>query len=357
MFDEENSGTRAVAPQHQFDVERLETFLSKSLSGFAGPVSVQQFKGGQSNPTYKLSTPNHHYVMRAKPGPAASLLPSAHAIEREYRVLKALHGSDVPVAAPLLLCEDEAVIGRAFYLMEMMDGRVLWDPAMPGASADERSRLYDEMNRVIAALHKIDYAAVGLADYGKPGNYFARQTDRWTKQYRGAETEVIEAMDNLIAWLPRNMPVDDGLASIVHGDFRVDNLIFHATQPRALAVLDWELSTLGHPLADFAYHCMAWRAPRAFRGLAGESLAALGIPDERAYVEKYCDRTGFRVTGNWNFYLAFNLFRLAGINQGVAKRALDGTASSEQAQRVGKTTRPLAEMAWSYAQRTEKNLA
>lgn len=356
MLDEQNSGTKEVAPQHQFNVARLETYLAKSLPGFAGPISIRQFKGGQSNPTYKLATPKRTYVIRAKPGPATNLLPSAHAIEREYRILQALRESGVPVAAPLLLCDDEDVIGRAFYLMEMVEGRVLWDPTMPGLAPEERTRLYDEMNRVIAALHTVDYAAVGLADYGKPGNYFARQIDRWTRQYRGAETEVIDAMDNLIAWLPRNIPEDDGLSSIVHGDFRVDNLIFDAREPRVLAVLDWELSTLGHPLADFSYHCIIWHAPRAFRGLGGENLSSLGIPDERKYVESYCERSGYSISGNWNFYLAFNLFRLAGINQGIAKRGLDGIASSEQAQTAGKTTRPLAEMAWSFAQRVEKNL-
>ncbi|OGB25502.1 MAG: aminoglycoside phosphotransferase [Burkholderiales bacterium RIFCSPLOWO2_02_FULL_57_36] len=356
MFDESNSGTKEIAEQHRFDPARLERFLAKNLPGFSGPVSVRQFKGGQSNPTYQLTTPTRAYVMRAKPGPAGTLLPSAHAIEREFRVLTALHGSDVPVAEPLLLCDDEDIIGRAFYIMEMVEGRVLWDPAMPGVSRDERAMLYDEMNRVMATLHTVDIAARGLSDYGKPGNYFARQIDRWTRQYRSAEMESIEAMDQLIAWLPKNMPADDGLSSIVHGDYRVDNLIFGSQGPKVLAVLDWELSTLGHPLADFSYHCMAWNAPREFRGLAGQDLAALGIPNEREYVEKYCRRTGFDITGNWNFYLAFNMFRLAGINQGVAKRALDGIASSDLARQVGNTTRPLAEMAWSYAEKVEKNI-
>jgi len=351
MFEEQNSGTKAIAESHRFDTVRLEAYLRSKLPGFAGPISVEQFKGGQSNPTYKLTTPQHTYVMRAKPGPAAKLLPSAHAIEREFRALSALHGSAVPVAEPLLLCEDEDIIGRAFYLMDMVQGRVLWDPTLPGFSKDERAAIYDEMNRVLAALHTVDFAALGLVGYGKPGNYFARQIERWSKQYRASETEPIEAMDQLIAWLPRNLPADDGLSSIVHGDFRIDNLIFHPTQPKALAVLDWELSTLGHPLADFSYHCMAWHLPRTFRGMAGLDLAALGIPTERAYIEKYCERTEFEIKGNWNFYLAFNLFRLAGINQGVAKRATNGTASSALAQQVGNTTRPLAEMAWSYAEK------
>ena len=351
MVDEQNSGIKEIAQQHRFDGQRLERYLGDQLPGFSGPLQVEQFKGGQSNPTYKLSTPGRTYVMRAKPGPAAKLLPSAHAIEREFRVLQALHGGAVPVAEPLLLCEDEDVIGRTFYLMEMVQGRVFWDPALPTLAPHQRSAIYDEMNRIVAVLHKVDYAAAGLADYGKSGNYFSRQIERWTRQYRAAETEHVEAMDKLIAWLPRNMPVDDGLSSIVHGDFRIDNLIFQPTEPRVLAVLDWELSTLGHPLADFSYHCIAWNAPRDFRGLLGQDLRTLGIPHEHAYVAKYCERTGITIEGDWNFYLAFNLFRLTGINQGVAKRALEGTASSELAQQVGQTTRPLAEMAWSFAQK------
>ena len=354
MFDEQNSGTRAVAEQHRFDTGRLEAYLCGKLAGFSGPMTVEQFKGGQSNPTYKLTTPQLTYVMRAKPGPAAKLLPSAHAIEREFRVLSALHGSAVPVATPLLLCEDEDIIGRAFYVMDMVQGRVFWDPTLPGFSKDARAAIYDEMNRVLSALHTVDFAALGLFGYGKPGNYFARQIERWSKQYRASETEPIEAMDQMIAWLPQNVPADDGLSSIVHGDFRIDNLIFHPTQPKALAVLDWELSTLGHPLADFSYHCMAWHLPRTFRGMAGEDLAELGIPAERAYIERYCERSGSEIKGNWNFYLAFNLFRLAGINQGVAKRATDGTASSTLAQQIGMTTRPLADMAQLYAEKAIK---
>ncbi|WP_339806483.1 phosphotransferase family protein [uncultured Marinobacter sp.] len=356
MFDELNSGTKAVAERHSFSVDDLDAFLCKHLPGFAGPMTVEQFKGGQSNPTFKLTTPGRNYVLRMKPGPASSLLPSAHAIEREYRVQKALYGSAVPVAEPLLLCDDEGVIGRAFYVMDMVEGRVLWDPTMPGVSLNERSALYDEMNRVIAALHTVDFAARGLSDYGKPANYFTRQIDRWTRQYRASETESIEAMDNLIAWLPENRPPEDGLVSIVHGDFRADNLIFHSSEPKAVAVLDWELSTLGHPLADFAYHCMAWNLPREIRGLAGEDLPGLGIPGEQEYVAKYLERTGFTISGNWNFYHAFNMFRLASINQGVAKRAMDGIASSETAHLAGKTTRRLAELAWSYAGKVDRNI-
>lgn len=353
MFDDQNSGTKAVAPQHTFSLETLTGFLEERLPGFKGPLTAEQFKGGQSNPTFRLSTPDRQYVMRMKPGPASSLLPSAHAIEREFRVQKALFDSDVPVAEPLLLCEDESVIGRAFYIMALVEGRVLWDPMLPGLAPAERAAIYDEMNRVIAALHTVDFKARDLESYGKPANYFARQIDRWTRQYKAAETESIPAMDELIRWLPENLPPEDGLISIVHGDYRLDNLIFDSEKPRAVAVLDWELSTLGHPLADFAYHCMAWNLPREVRGMAGEDLTALGIPSEADYLNTYLERTGFTLSGNWNFYHAFNMFRLAGINQGVAKRALDGIASSDNAHQVGKTTHTLANMAWNYAREVE----
>lgn len=242
--------------------------------------------------------------MRSKPGPAAKLLPSAHAIEREYRVMHALAATDVPVARMLALCEDESVIGRAFYVMDFVEGRVLWDPSLPGMSADERAAIYGETNRVIAALHTVDVAAAGLATYGKPGNYFERQIGRWSKQYVASQTESIDAMDRLIEWLPRHIPQVEARVSIVHGDFRLDNLIFHPNEPRVLAVLDWELSTLGDPLADFAYHCMAWHVdPSQFRGIAGLDWTALGIPDEAAYVARYCERTGFAIEGDWNFTL------------------------------------------------------
>jgi aminoglycoside phosphotransferase (APT) family kinase protein len=322
---------------------------------------VEQFKGGQSNPTYKLVTPARAYVMRSKPGPVAKLLPSAHAVEREYRVMSALAGSDVPVARMLLLCEDESVIGRAFYVMEHVDGRVLWDQSLPGLEPSARAAIYDEMNRVIAALHRVDFARAGLADYGRPGNYFARQIARWTKQYQASITEPIEAMDRLIDWLPEHLPasaLDESQVAIVHGDFRLDNLIFHPTEPRVLAVLDWELSTLGHPLADFSYHCMAWHIePGVFRGIAGLDLASLGIPDERVYVARYCERTGrsnpAALFADWDFYLAYNLFRLAAILQGIARRVVDGIASSAQARATGAGARPLAELAWHFARRAQ----
>ena len=352
------TGTRPVAEQHAFDSDALTRWLQARLPGFAGPLTVEQFKGGQSNPTYKLLTPGGSYVMRAKPGPVARLLPSAHAIEREYRVMNALATSAVPVPRMHLLCEDESVIGRAFYIMSFVDGRVLWDQALPGMTKAERAAIYDEMNRVIAALHVVDAAAAGLTGYGKPGNYFERQIGRWSKQYMASITQPIEAMDRLMAWLPAHMPADardPSIASVVHGDYRLDNLVWHPTEPRVLAVLDWELSTLGHPLADFSYHCMAWHIPPGtFRGIGGLDLAALGIPLEADYVQRWCERTRLAtaeaLAADWNFYLAYNLFRIAAILQGIAKRVEDGTAASDQARQSGAGARPLAELGWRFAQ-------
>jgi aminoglycoside phosphotransferase (APT) family kinase protein len=352
-------GTKPVADQHRFDVAALEDYLRRELPGFAGPLSVEQFKGGQSNPTFKLTTPGASYVMRCKPGPVAKLLPSAHAIEREFRVMRALSATDVPVAQMHLLCADESLIGRAFYVMEFVAGRVLWDQSLPGLSHAQRGAIYDEMNRVIAALHRVDPASVGLADYGKPGNYFERQIARWSKQYQASITQPNPAMDRLIEWLPAHIPAgarDETQVAIVHGDFRLDNLIFHPSEPRVLAVLDWELSTLGHPLADFSYHCMAWHIPhRMGRGIGGLDAAALGIPSEADYVRRYTERTGrsdgVALAADWNFYLAYNLFRIAAILQGIAKRVEDGTAASAQAREAGAGARPLAELGWSFAQR------
>jgi aminoglycoside phosphotransferase (APT) family kinase protein len=352
-------GTRPLGDQQRIELAALHAWLEAALPGFAGPLGIEQFKGGQSNPTYKLTTPGAAYVMRAKPGPVARLLPSAHAIEREYRVMAALAGRGVPVPQMLALCEDEAVIGRAFYIMSMVEGRVLWDQSLPGMGRAERALHYDEMNRVIAALHGVDVAAAGLADYGKPGNYFERQIGRWGKQYLASITQPIEAMERLMAWLPAHMPAsarDDTKVAVVHGDYRLDNLVFHPTEPRVLAVLDWELSTLGHPLADFSYHCMAWHIPPgAFRGIGGLDHAALGIPPEADYLRRYCERTGLAtpesLAADWNFYLAYNLFRIAAILQGIAKRVEDGTAASEQARQAGAGARPLAELGWSFAQR------
>jgi len=351
-------GTRPVSATHAFDVAALTAWMARQVDGFAGPLSVEMFKGGQSNPTYKLITPGRTYVMRAKPGPVARLLPSAHAIEREYAVMKGLAGTAVPVAHMYALCEDEAVIGRAFYIMEFVAGRVLWEQGLPGMSREQRGAIYDEMNRVIAALHTVNVKAQGLENYGKPGNYFERQIGRWSKQYLASVTQPIPEMDRLIAWLPAHMPASakTDLTSIVHGDFRLDNLIFHPSEPRVLAVLDWELSTLGHPLADFSYHCMSWHIDASqFRGIGGLDLAALGIPDEADYIRRYCERTRFTtpeaLAPDWNFYLAYNMFRIAAILQGIAKRVEAGTASSEQARANGARARPMAELAWSFAQK------
>ena len=353
------TGTKPVAESHAFDVAALQDYLTRQMPGFKGPLTVEQFKGGQSNPTYKLITPGTNYVMRTKPGPAARLLPSAHAVDREFRVMQGLGSQGFPVARMHVLCEDEAVIGRAFYVMEFMDGRVLWDQSLPGMGTAERGAIYDEMNRVMAALHTVDVAAAGLSDYGKPGNYFERQIARWSKQYQASITEPIPEMDRLIDWLPAQLPAGarDGAQAptVVHGDYRLDNLVFHKTEPRIIAVLDWELSTLGHPLADFSYHCMAWHIPPGvFRGIGGLDHAALGIPDEARYVRRYCERTGRgdaqALAADWNYYLAYNLFRLASITQGIAKRVVDGTASSAQARSSGAATRTLAEMAWKFAQ-------
>jgi len=350
MF-EEMMGTRPVTGHQRFDTLALAAWLRAHIPSFPeGDLAIEQFKGGQSNPTFKINAGGADYVLRTKPGPAARLLPSAHAIEREYRVMDALNKAGFPTPRQHVLCTDESVIGRAFFVMELIEGRVLWDQSLPGMLPAERGAIYDELNRVIARLHSIDHAAIGLADYGKPGNYFARQIERWTRQYQASCTEHIEAMDQLIAWLPNNIPPGEA-TSIVHGDFRLDNMIFHPTEPRILAVLDWELSTLGHPLADFSYHCMSWHiAPGQFRGIAGLDLEALGIPTQEQYIARYCARTGATIRAeDFNFYLAYNLFRLAGIMQGIMKRYVDGTASSAQALQNGKAARPIAELGWKYA--------
>ncbi len=356
--DDNFVGTRPVSEAHSFDIATLEAWLTQHLAGFKGPLTVEMFKGGQSNPTYKLITPSQSYVMRAKPGPVAKLLPSAHAIEREFKVMGGLFGTDVPVAQMHVLCEDESIIGRAFYVMEFVQGRVLWEQTLPDMTNTQRADIYDEMNRVIAALHTVPFAQRGLADYGRPGNYFERQIGRWSKQYVASVTQPIAEMDKLMAWLPNNMPAsarDESKVSIVHGDYRLDNLMFHASEPRVLAVLDWELSTIGHPLADFSYHCMAWHIPPGtFRGIGGVDVKSLGIPTEDDYIHRYCDRTGLTtpadLKADWNFYLAYNMFRIAAILQGIAKRVEAGTASSAQAKASGAGARPMAELAWKFAQ-------
>ncbi|HLA77960.1 MAG TPA: phosphotransferase [Vicinamibacteria bacterium] len=347
----QTEGTTPVREAHRFDPERLADFIRRQLSDFSEPLEVAQFKDGQSNPTYLVRAGEKRYVMRRKP--PGKLLPSAHAVDREYRVISALAGTEVPVARTHALCGDESVLGTAFYLMDYVEGRILWDSSLPGMAPEERRAIFAEMNRVIAALHGVDYRAAGLADYGKAGNYFERQIERWTKQYRAAETERIEAMDNLIAWLPAHRPAGDE-TSIVHGDYRIDNLIFHPKEPRILAVLDWELSTLGHPMADLAYHCMPWRfAPGGFRGLAGLDLEALGIPTEADHVTDYCRRVGrARVSpAEWEYYMAFGMFRLVAIIQGIMARALQGNASNRNAIETGRQARPLAEQAWSQVEK------
>ncbi|MGH8704916.1 MAG: phosphotransferase family protein [Burkholderiales bacterium] len=345
MF-EQFVGTKPVEERHRFDAARLEGYLSGRVEGFRGPIEVEQFKGGQSNPTYRLSANGRRYALRRKP--PGKLLPSAHAVDREYRVIKALHGVGFPVARPHVLCADESVIGTAFYVMDYVEGRVLWDQTLPEMSKAERFAVWDELNRVLALLHSIDYREIGLEDFGKPGNYIERQVARWTKQYQASQTEKIEAMDNLMAWLPKNIPAGDETA-IVHGDYRLDNAIFHPTEPRILAVLDWELSTLGHPMADLAYHCMSWHIPPGqFRGIAGLDLDHYGIPTEASYIEKYCKRFGRTPfePSVWDYYLAYNLFRIAAILQGIAKRVVDGTAASSHAAEAGARARAMAELGW-----------
>lgn len=344
-------GTMPVQDRHKFDVANLERFMLGQVEGFKPPVTVEQFKGGQSNPTFRLTDGGgRRYVLRRKP--PGKLLPSAHAVDREYRVIKALHGTDVPVAKPYALCEDDGVLGTAFYIMDYVEGRVLWDQSLPGYAPADRRAIFEEMNRVIAALHSVDYKAVGLSEFGKPGEYLTRQITRWTKQYQASETETIEAMNNLIAWLPGNIPPGDE-TSVVHGDYRLDNMIFHPTEPRVLAVLDWELSTLGHPLADFSYHVMSWYlSPQEFRGLGGLDLPSLGIPTVEEYVALYCKRTGRANIPNWDYYIAYNMFRLSAICQGIMGRVRDGTAASAHAIESGKRARPLAEAGWRHVERT-----
>jgi aminoglycoside phosphotransferase (APT) family kinase protein len=347
MF-EQFIGTKPVEERHRIDAVALGNFLGFKIE------KIEQFKGGQSNPTYKI---NDQYVLRRKP--PGKLLPSAHAVDREFKVISALHKVGFPVARPHVLCEDEKVIGTAFYVMEYVEGRVLWDPALPGMTREQRAAIWDEKNRVISELHKIDYRAVGLEDFGKPGNYIGRQVERWSKQYRASETQKIEAMDHLIDWLPKNVPPEAG-TSVVHGDFRLDNTIFHPTGARILAVLDWELSTLGDPLADFAYHCMGFHIPPdKFRGVAGLDIASLGIPSEAEYVAKYLKRTGRGSIdpSHWDFYLAYNLFRIAAICQGIAKRVLDGTAASQFAAEAATKTVPLAQLGWQQAEKILRRAA
>jgi aminoglycoside phosphotransferase (APT) family kinase protein len=341
--------TVPVRETHRFDVAALERYMAASVEGFKGPVTVSQFQGGQSNPTYRLSSPGGEYVLRRKP--PGKLLPSAHAVDREYRVMTALAGTPVPVPRTYALCEDDTVIGTAFFIMEWVPGRVIADPLLPGLSPADRGRIYDSMNDVLARLHTVDVPGVGLGDYGRPGSYFARQIHRWTTQYRASETERIEAMESLIAWLPEHVPADDQ-TTVVHGDFRPGNLIVHPTEPRVVAVLDWELSTLGNPLADLAYNCMPYRlAPATLGGVLGASLGELGLPTEAEYVAAYCRRTGRSRIPDWEFYLAFAMFRLAAIAQGIMGRVIAGTANDPNARERGERARPLAEAGWETVTR------
>ena len=328
-----------------FDVARLAAYLEDKVAGFKGPLTAEKFAGGQSNPTFKITAASGEYVLRRKP--PGELLKSAHAVDREYRVLSALANTEVPVVEVYHLCEDDSVIGSMFYLMEFKQGTVFWDPALPEMSNAERRVIFDRMNKVLVDLHSVDVDKVGLADYGRPSNYFARQTDRWSKQYRASELETIGDMDRLMEWLPQNMPADDGKLVLVHGDFRLDNIMFHPSEPRPLALLDWELSTLGHPYADLAYQCMQLRLDNdsVLAGLGGIDRQALGIPSEEDYVGLYCQRMGLENIPNWNFYVIFSMFRFAAILQGVAKRAQEGNASSDKASRMGLLVKPLAKMA------------
>jgi len=346
------SGTKEVAGALALDAARLEALLASRLPDFAPPLRVRQFKGGQSNPTYLLETPARRYVLRRKP--PGKLLPSAHAVDREYRVTRALHGQNFPVAMPLVYCADESVAGTAFYVMDFVDGRVFWEPQMPESNPAERAAIYDSMNATIAQLHAFDPAKIGLGDFGKGENYVARQVERWSKQYRASETEKLDAMERLIDWLPKHIP-PGGPVRLVHGDYRLDNLIVARDQPNVIAVLDWELSTLGDPLADFSYHLMAWHMPHSesaagTASLVGRDLRALGIPSMVDYVDTYVGRTGLDPRPALPVYLAYNFFRIAAILQGIIGRVRDGTATSDFAPAKAEMIRPLADKAWTFAQ-------
>ncbi len=347
------AGTGDVREAHRFNAAALEAYLAASLTGFAGPLTVSQFKGGQSNPTYRLDTPGRAYVLRRKP--PGELLPSAHAVDREYRVTKALAATGFPVAEPLILCEDPGVIGTAFYVMAFAQGRVFWEPHMPASSPGERAAVYDSLNAAIARLHTTSIAAAGLQDFGRPEGYVSRQVRRWSEQYKRSETQTIPEMDRLIAFLPDAVPASNE-AAIVHGDFRLDNCVIAPDAPRVLAVLDWELSTLGDPIADFTYHLMQWRMPPAPAGqgvgtLMGHEADCPGLPSLEDYVATYCARTGRKGIPDLDLYLAYNFFRLAAIFQGIAGRMRDGTAVSPNAAAMAGQVKPIAQAAWVYARK------
>ncbi len=346
-------GTRAVSEQLRFDEDRLAEYLSDNIDGFAGPITVQQFKGGQSNPTYKVTAANGAYVLRRKP--PGKLLPSAHAVDREFKVISALHNQGFPVARPHLLCEDDDVVGTMFYVMDFVDGRIVWNPHIPGVSRDERVAIFDQLNTTIANLHMLDVEAAGLSDFGRPEGYVARQIKRWSGQYQASTEGTIDEMDRLIVWLPEACPPDNP-PTIVHGDFRLDNVILHPERPEILAVLDWELCTRGDPIADFTYHMMQWHMPPSegvagVGSLIGHDLGALGIPSVSDYAEAYCRRTGRSEIPNFDFYFAYNFFRLAAIYQGIVGRVRDGTAANQNAAAMEELIRPIAEVAWGYAKR------
>jgi aminoglycoside phosphotransferase (APT) family kinase protein len=339
-----------VQERHRFDEARLTRFMSEQVAGFVPPVRVEQFKGGQSNPTYRLTdSAGHRYVLRRKP--PGKLLPSAHAVDREFRVISALNRTDVPTPRAYALCEDDSVVGTAFYIMEYCDGRVLWDPLLPEVAKDGRLAIYQAKFATLAKLHAVDYVGLGLADFGRPGSYVARQISRWGKQYKASETETIEAMDRLLEWLPAHLPANDETV-LVHGDYRLDNMVYHATEPRVLGIIDWEISTLGDPLAELSYLCMLWRTPRDWGGLEGHDLRDLGLPTEQEMVGYYCRLSGRAVPDPalWEFYMAYNLFRVSCIRQGVYVRALDGTASNVRAAESGKLVRPAAELGWQLVE-------
>ena len=342
------SGTREVDPRHALDVVRLDAWMAAHVPDYAGPLTLRQFKGGQSNPTYELTTPGRAYVLRRKP--PGALLASAHAVDREYRVISALHAQGYPVARPWALCVDDEVIGSMFYVMDKVEGRVLWDLKLPGLQPAERREIYEAQVETLAALHAFDPEAIGLGDYGRPGNYFERQVGRWTKQYRASEIEPLAAMDRLIDFLPATLPAQ-GPTRIVHGDFRLDNLILHPDRAEVRAVLDWELSTLGDPMADFSYLLIGWVIPATARnGLAGADIEALGIPTVEEMVERYAALTGLRPE-NLDWLFAYNLFRLAAICQGIAGRVRDGTAASAHAKSMAAQVPMLADAALSFARK------
>ena len=340
LDDAKFSGTKNVDERLKIDSANIQHWIDEYVPNAGNIKAIEQFKGGQSNPTYKIITESKNLVLRRKP--PGKLLPSAHAVDREYKVITALYETGIPVPKTYGLCEDDDVAGTAFFIMDFLDGDLFWDPMIPTMTNRDRTQIYKNKNKTLAKLHSVDYKKIGLEDYGKPGNYVARQVSRWSKQYRASETDNIEAMNNLIDWLPKNIP-DDDETTIVHGDYRLDNMILKNNE--VIGILDWELSTLGHPIADFSYHCLSWRTQEAFWD--ENKLKELGIPSEREYMEMYCENSGKDLSNNWEFYMAFNMFKIAGILQGILGRVRDGTAASKHAEERGNMVFPLSEAAWS----------